>query len=118
MWAVFVVTCLIGTLGHIFIYLFENTTKSITERYHRINKFVLSESAIADNTIVIRGINQNLSCEEGNDKLKPFFRAAEEFIHHQSNDSLESAMSSLVIGHDFSLLNKSGKSIKSKTIKF
>ena len=34
MWAVFVVTCLIGVLGHVFIYLFEGSIKSITDRYH------------------------------------------------------------------------------------
>lgn len=81
MWAVFVVTCLIGVLGHIFIYLFEGSTKSITERYQSINKYFLSQASIAENTIVIRGINTNIPIQEGQRKIKPFFKLAQEVIH-------------------------------------
>jgi len=42
MWAVFIANCMIGAFGHVFIYLFENEAKQITERYNSIHKYFLS----------------------------------------------------------------------------
>lgn len=64
MWIVFTVTIIIGISGHLFVYFFETSIETKKVQYEERNKLSVSENTIRRHTLMIWGINTELSSEE------------------------------------------------------
>jgi len=64
MWIVFTVTIIIGISGHLFVYFFETSIDAKKTQYEEKHKLSVSENTIRRHTLMISGINTELSTEE------------------------------------------------------
>ena len=64
MWIVFTVTIVIGISGHLFVYFYETSIASKKKQYEEKNKLAVSENTIRRHTLMISGINNELSSEQ------------------------------------------------------
>ena len=75
MWIVFTVTVIIGISGHLFVYFFESSISAKKIQYEEKHKLSVSENTIRRHTLMISGINTELSTEEVTKQIKELFPA-------------------------------------------
>lgn len=73
MWIVFTVTIIIGISGHLFVYFYETSIASKKKQYEEKNKLAVSENTIRRHTLMISGINNELSTDQANQLIKDLF---------------------------------------------
>eukprot|EP00347_Sterkiella_histriomuscorum_P005148 403357711 len=72
-WIVFLCTVLYSVMGHVFIYYFDYARKSLNISNEQKEQ-ELSEQQIAMNTLLLRGLNKEISQREAQFKLNQIFR--------------------------------------------
>lgn len=75
MWIVFTVTIIIGISGHLFVYFFQTSIATKKLQYEDKNKLTVSENTIRRHTLMVSGINTELTAEETIKKIKELFPA-------------------------------------------
>jgi len=75
MWIVFTVTIIIGISGHLFVYFFQTSIANKKTQYEDKHKLSVSENTIRRHTLMISGINTELTAEEVTKSMKDLFPA-------------------------------------------
>ncbi len=73
MWIVFAVTVVIGISGHLFVYLYQSTIKIKRLKYEEQRNDTISEKTIREHTLLITGVNNELSADDTVKKIRDFF---------------------------------------------
>ena len=73
MWIVFTITIIIGISGHLFVYFFETSIAVKKIQYEEKNKLSVSENTIRRHTLLVSGVNNELTADEATKQIKLLF---------------------------------------------